>query len=232
MANLALGEHICSPCKKSRRFELLQLRVSSVAAALGVDVKLIPSHQDETDRLHAFRVLMHAEVQDYLEKIVLQILDVTENRIAGGVVTHAGHHLIVTQSIASVSDRRSSARATYPPFKVADLIGNMSSTRKNLEDAIKAHRKRVKDNSGIKASNLQTILLPVGYRDSFFSAIFKDKMNELGEARGHVAHASGLGALVGSVPTGARELQRFSDIKDDLSRLDRYAPRMLMPAWK
>jgi hypothetical protein len=173
---------------------------------------------------------MHSEVQDYLEKIASNILDITEAKMSSSSsITHAAHHLIVTQAVASVSDRRNAARATYPLFRVADLRKDILATQELLIEAVKVHRKRIKDNSGIKFSNLQPLLQPLGYRTHFFSAVFRDKMDELGVARGEVAHASG--AFVQNLPTGARELQRFADIEQGLSMIDRYVPRLLIPLW-
>lgn len=230
MAYLQLGDSINKPCRRSRKITDLKTRIKELASSLAIDKNLIPTGQAEIDRLHAFRVLMHAEVQHYLESIVTQILDVTEQEATTRArITHAGHHLLVFQAMNPLASPRTSAKASYPRYAPEDLKANWSTTSTSLELAIDAHRRRVKGNNGIKVSNMNVILLPVGFRDSFFTSYFRDKMNELGEQRGRVAH--GAGALVSSIPTGRGELQRFLDIEPGLSLADRYVPRLLQPLW-
>ncbi|WP_405636023.1 hypothetical protein OG543_14125 [Streptomyces sp. NBC_01178] len=229
MSELQLGDSIVKPCRRSRKIIDLKVRIAELAVALQVDKNLIPQVQAEIDRLHAFRVLMHAEVQHYLESVVIQILDVTENEASVGRITHAGHHLLIFQAMNPLATPRTSAKASYPQFALSDLKSNWSATSTSLIKAIDGHRKRVKGNNGIKVGNMNTILLPVGFRDTFFTSYFRDKMDELGEQRGRVAHGSG--ALVSSIPTGRGELQRFLDIEPGLSLADRYVPRLLQPLW-
>jgi hypothetical protein len=107
---------------------------------------------------------------------------------------------------------------------------NWATQSSELVKAIRAHRKRVSDNNGIKPSNLNWMLIPLGFRDTFFSSQFRAKMQELGEKRGQVAHGSG--ALVPLIPTGSGELNRFRDIEQGLCELDRFAPRLLAPIWR
>ncbi|MFE1289122.1 hypothetical protein [Streptomyces sp. NPDC058751] len=231
MANLQLGDSILKPCRRSRKLIELKLRIKELASSLGVNEQLIPTGQAEIDRLHAFRVLMHAEVQYYLESIVTQVLDVTEQESSiHARITHAGHHLLVFQAMNPLATPRTSAKASYPQYSSKDLRANWPATASSLQKAVEAHRKRVKGNNGIKVANMNTILLPVGFRDAFFTSRFRDKMDELGEQRGRVAH--GAGALVSSVPTGRGELQRFLDIEPGLSLADRFVPRLLQPLWR
>ncbi|MGW0409853.1 HEPN domain-containing protein [Streptomyces collinus] len=203
-----------------------------MAASLNVTSALIPRGQDEIDRLHAFRVLMHAEVQAYVQAIAEQVMDVTEKQCTTNArLTHAGHHLVAFQSLYPLANTRSSNKATYPDFSPQILKATWPAASNTLIKAIEAHRKRVmKENNGIKPGNLNRVLIPLGFRDVFFTQRFRDKMNELGEQRGEVAHGSGTGVTL--VPTGAGELKRFYDIKQGLSDMDRYAPRLLIPVWR
>ncbi|WP_329056510.1 hypothetical protein OG511_02505 [Streptomyces sp. NBC_01453] len=177
-------------------------------------------------------MLLHAEVQDYVQLVAKQILDVTEQHcLTKSRLTHAGHHLIVFQAYFPLGNTRNSGQANYPDFSPVACRANWQSTSTVLTKAIDAHRRRVlKENNGIKPSNLNRLLLPLGFRDGFFTQQFRDKMNELGEQRGQVAHSSG--AMVTLVPTGSGELKRFADIEQGLADMDKYAARLLMPVWR
>ncbi|MGV9569269.1 HEPN domain-containing protein [Streptomyces nigra] len=226
---IQLGDPINHPCKRSRRVVDLRLRVQQLAASLAVSANQVSSSQAEADRLHAFRVLMHAEVQAYVESIATNILDVTESLAQSSRLTHAGHHLLVYHALHPLNATRSSGNAKYPDFSATALRGNWPTTLATLGNAIEAHRKRIKGNNGIKPSNLNMLLIPIGFRDSFFTQPFRAKMKELGEKRGQVAH--GAGALIPTIPTGAGELKLYRDIEDGLRDMDRYAPRILTPVW-
>ncbi|MFE2532562.1 HEPN domain-containing protein [Streptomyces sp. NPDC059371] len=230
MAYMHLGAHIGHPCRRSRRIVILQSRISQLASSLSISKNLVSQSQADTDRLHAFRVLMHAEVQHYVESIARNVLDVTERQCRLGRLTHAGHHLLIFQSLNPLANTRSSGNASYPDFSPDGLQRSWSTTASSLTKAIEAHRKRIAQNNGIKPSNLNVVLIPLGFRDTFFTQHFRDKMNELGEKRGQVAH--GAGALIPTIPTGAGELNRFHVIEPGLSDMDRYAPRVLIPAWR
>ncbi|MFJ9707000.1 HEPN domain-containing protein [Streptomyces sp. NPDC101234] len=230
MTDLYLGTSIKGPCRRSRRILALRARVQQLATSLSVTPNLVPQSQSDTDRLHSFRVLMHAEVQHYVESVARNILDVSERRCRQSRLTHAGHHLLVFQSLNPLSLPRNSAQASYPGYSNRDLRANWNSTSGSLLKAIEAHRRRIAGNNGIKPANLNMILIPLGFRDTFFTVQFRDKMQELGEKRGQVAH--GAGALMSTIPTGAQELKLYQDIDDGLAKMDRYAPRVLMPIWR
>ncbi|MET9351251.1 HEPN domain-containing protein [Streptomyces termitum] len=229
MVRIQLGDPISHPCNRSRRVVTLGARVQQLAASLSITASLVSSNQEETDRLHAFRVLMHAEIQAYVESIATNVLDVTERLARTSRLTHAGHHLLVYHALHPLNAARSSGNAKYPDFSVTALRSNWHGTHATLEMAIDAHRRRIKGNNGIKPSNLNMLLIPIGFRDSFFAERFRDKMKELGEKRGQVAH--GAGALIPTIPTGAGELNLYRDVEAGLRDMDRYAPRVLIPAW-
>jgi hypothetical protein len=92
----------------------LKLRIAELAKSLSITHNMISQGQAETDRLHAFRVLMHAEVQYYVESIAKQILDTTEQQcVQRSRLTHAGHHLLVFQALSPLANTRNSGKASY-----------------------------------------------------------------------------------------------------------------------
>lgn len=224
-----LGEPIRSPSRRGRRFWLLRRRLDEVAAALGVHAKLVPADQSDVDRIHAFRLLAHAELQSYIEEVAGRVLDVTADKAnSAGVLTHAGHHLIVFYCLHPLSDKRQAMQGRYPPYpREAALRG--PGTGPALAQSLKRHRDLIERNNGVKQGNVRPILLPLGYRDELFPPGLLDQLDALGRDRGTVAHQSGL-VSAASWPTGSSEIGRINSILPGLLSLEKYVPRLLRPA--
>ncbi|MCX5159994.1 hypothetical protein OOK39_11990 [Streptomyces sp. NBC_00264] len=212
----------------SRRGRKLKWRLQELAANLQITTMLVPVKQAEIDQLHAFRVLAHSEVQAYLEEITEQVLTVTEDRaLNGGVLTHAGHHLLVSSSLIPLGNKAQAVNSKFPFYDPMAAQRSVIADSSQLTAAIKRHRKVIKDNGGVKAGNVRMLLSPLGYRDYCFAINLMDKLNEFGRERGNVAH--GAGAAVANIPTGSTELNRITEILPGLIRLDQYVPRLLLP---
>lgn len=228
---LELGAAVRRPGRRSRRGAGLEARIRAVAASLGVTQALVPGSQSEVDRLHAFRLLAHAEVQQAVEDLARQLLEVTADRGSTGVLTHAGHHLLTYQSLEPLGDKRRRGESRQPVFPAAAAAAGVRIDSASLLAAVRRHEKRIKDNNGVKQGNLRALLLPLGYREEFFPPGFLQQADAFGLARGEVAHASGqLAAGAVNWPTGQGELNAAAAVASGLARLDRYAPRLLMPA--
>jgi hypothetical protein len=224
-----LGEPIRRPCSRARNSVPLRHRIRTLAQAVDVDGQLVPRSQIEVDRLHAFRLLAHAEVEQFVETIASNLVDVTEARFArNGDLTHAGHHLLVTWSVSRSLRGDSAGRAKYPAYASPEAVMSAAAHPEDLNAALEQHRARIGNNHGIKAKNVRNLLLPLGYRESFFVPGLLDQLDELGEARGAVAHSSGvIGIQVW--PTGAGEIGAVRRVLPGLEMLERFAPRLLMP---
>lgn len=221
---LHLDDTIRAPRHLPRLARRLRWRIDELAD--GLSASGIPVNQADVDRIHAFRVLAHAEVQSYLEDVADRILTVSSEMLSHrSVVTHAAHHLMVFRSILPLASASTAAQASYPAFARSTVRGLSPS---DFDAAAKAHRKLLERNSGLKASNIRMILGPLGYRDSWFPPGFLDQMDTFGVDRGHVAHRSG---LVGTTqwPSGSSERTRIALLRDGLEAVDAYSARLLMP---
>lgn len=199
--------------------------------ALSVGPTFVTRSQSDIDRLHAFRLLVHSELQAFLDEHCELILDRTADRsTAEGVLTHAGHHLLVHYSIAPLGSPATANESRYPHFVPAESAAAHSASPARLASAISKHRKQVLEkNNGIKAGNVRRLLTPLGYREELFAPGLLDQLDALGRARGDVAHRSGV-VGTNNAPSGSAEYTRLQIILPGLELIERYAPRLLRDA--
>lgn len=221
---LKLGEIVRPPTVRARRTIALRRRLGELRA--GLHMQSAPTSQADVDAIHAFRVLAHSEVQAFLQEIAMGILDVSrEVRAARGKTTHALHHLHIFERVSALNQRGNAAGYIYPTYD-SSLLGSIPSL--DLTRVLARHEKRIKDNSGIKASNINTLFGPLGFRDSWHPPGFLDLMNAFGVQRGNVAHGTGqVGAQ--QWPSGSAEWARISQISPGLESIERFQARLLIP---
>jgi hypothetical protein len=187
----------------------------------------VPVDQSGVDRLHAFRVLAHAEIEFYVEELATVLLDVTESYLAAGTLTHAGHNLVVSWSSARL--RSDPAKSRYPYFRSAEAVARVATDSDDFKSAIKSQRDRIKGNHGVKGANVRQLLVPLGFRDYLFRPGLLDQLDNFGELRGSVAHATG---IVGTTnwPSGSTELGTVKSLYPGLRQLEQFLPVLLHPS--
>lgn len=226
---MELGQTINNPCRRARKLTGLKCRIAALASSLQIDQRLVPRSQTDVDRIHGFRLLVHSEIQEYVESIASCILDTTiQLHAIGNELTHAGHHLSVFNSIIPLVDKRRANSFRYPSFDANEAL-TVSLTRPEMvEKAVNTHRSVIESNNGVKSSNLNRMLVPIGYREGLFPPGFFQLMDNFGRARGDVAHKSG---VVGAAnwPSGSSELQRINQIIPGLASIETHMPRLLIP---
>lgn len=226
---MELGVVLQRPCSFGRRTVDLKHRLGRLAASVSVHDTFVPNDQAGVDRLHAFRLLVHAEVEAFIEAVASTVIDVTEAKATSqGTLTHAGHHLLVTWSVVR-STRRDAGQARYPSYQSAQAKADLSARPDDLKSAISQHRSRIAANHGVTAANVRRLLLPLGFRESCFAPGLLDQLDDLGEARGAVAHSSGV-IGVQNWPSGSSEFAMIRRVLPGLELLERYAPRLLIPS--
>ncbi|WIY05102.1 hypothetical protein QRX60_15130 [Amycolatopsis mongoliensis] len=224
---MQLGEEIQYPCKRGRAAIQLRARIHELTTSLSVTPHTVPLSQREVDLLHGLRVLAHSEIQAFIESVASTILEVTEDNATRGRLTHAGHQLMVHD----MADRyfRATAFSRYPTYDTKLIIANFQSDPIPLAEAIKRHKKVVKENNGVKETNVRRLLLPLGYRESFFVPGLLNDLNNFGAARGDVAHGPGSTVGLQHKPSGSTEITRIKKLEHGLEMLERFAPRLLTP---
>lgn len=226
---MLLGEEIRSPAKRSRMLPALRGRIHDIGASLGVGASFVPAHQSDVDRVHAFRLLVHSEIQAFLDRLATLLLDKVEDRSRQGVLTHAGHHLLVYYSLEPLRSPASAAAAVYPVYTAVDAVASHAITATPLNSALTRHRKVARLNSAVKAGSVKRLLLPLGFRETMLQTALLSNLDSLGDSRNTIAHQSGLVGM-SSLPTGSAEWARLLPILSGLDLLERYAPRLLLAA--
>ena len=224
---MQLGEAIRFPCERGRAALRLKIRLQELSTNLGVTPNLVPKSQRDVDLLHGFRVLAHSEIQAFVEDVATTILEVTDDFATRGRLTHAGHQLMVHD----MADRyfRATESSRYPIYDTKLVNTRFQSDKGPLEEAIKRHKSVIKKNSGLKESNVRRVLLPLGYRESFFARGLLTTLSNFGVERGNVAHGSGVSVGLQHLPSGSTEIARIKNLQHGLEMLERFAPRLLTP---
>lgn len=223
---MELGDAVRGRLGHGRLTRNLAARLTYIALGLDLDNSFVPTDQRDVDRLHAYRLLVHAEIEEFIERLASHALDVTETGVNAGVLTHVGHHLVVAWASARV--RSDAAKARYPYFRSSDAVARLATSTADFHAAIDSHRARIKGNNGLKEANVRQLLLPLGFRESHFSPGLLDQLTAFGELRGAVAHATG---LVGAAPwpSGSTEIGRTTGLLAGLRELERVLPVLLRP---
>lgn len=225
---MLLGDPIHRIARNCRSVRALRIRLSLLAANLGTTDKFVPRNQRDVDLLNGFVVLAHAEIQDNLDSLAKKMLEVTEDLAARHKLTHCGHHLVIQYLMGPLESVRSAREARYPPFEQSQTIRAFMSGTLPLQKAIDKHKKWVRDNSGIKESNVRRILMPLGFRETCFDPALMASLDSLGRDRGSIAHTS---SAVGVIHTssGSTEWVRLRNILAGLEVIHGTAPRLAAP---
>lgn len=163
---------------------------------------------DEYDQVRAFIVLSHAEVEEYIEGMCLDILQKAEARwlksdTAGACVA----------ALMLYNDKQSK-----PPKSLA-LQAPKDTVDEIVKSAFKKHRDFAgRDNHGVKEANLLRLLLPIGFKESDFDTVWLGVMNSFGANRGMVAHRSA--SRVRQPPDPVISRQQVQDVLSGLLLLE------------
>lgn len=170
----------------SRRFELLRRRVGELRE------HLLPEKFDPTgtyddgvhERARAFRVLVHAEFEAFIEDRVEEIaqdrfLVWQSNRVTSRCIVSMVAYHVVAQS---VNDPTS---IINPPQKASPLVHDRVEQAKN---SLINYAKRI--NNGIKEDNLLRLLMPLGLEGHEFDTTWLASITSWATVRGDHAHQS------------------------------------------
>ncbi|MFH9114072.1 HEPN domain-containing protein [Streptomyces globisporus] len=180
-----------------------------------------PPSDEEYDRALAYRVLMHAEIERYLEDALaaalLSSLEILNNL---GKVTHPAASALAHyrskcfldgQENADSSFADSNEIALYAQAKLADVV-------KWIEGAV------VKNNNGIKPADIRKLMGWLGINLSQLDPNLLDALRQLATARGDAAHLSRREIWRRysgrSAPAGASKIRRLPSPSDEVAAVD------------
>lgn len=151
------------------KYELLKRRIEALKINFNIEVNDNNITPQQEDLVRAFRLLCHAEIEDYIEGLATKLLEDgvqnwNENRVAN--------------------------------YNIASLFISSEKIDKNFDITQKAHqlfskfREKIKSNNGIKEENIKKIFAPLGYSINDFDNLFISDISSFGTSRGQVAHTS------------------------------------------
>jgi hypothetical protein len=144
--------------------------------------------QRQLDRARGFRVLVHAEIEAFLEDIGLdKARTVVDNWKASKSTTDSLFCLVAHYHVGfEVSDENDMEEkfVVSSRRKVRDEIAEIA------DRALTQYGSIVSGNNGIKEENLLRLVLPVGVRRSDLDPTWITDLQEFGKRRGTIAHKS------------------------------------------
>ena len=200
----------------SKRYRALKRAVGKLRRAL------LPRNFDPTgsyrgaERVHlraiSFRILVHAEVEFYLEDRALELLTSAWSQWQSArVPSDPILGLLAYGGVETV----------LPPRKLGGDPENQEAyddVEEPLKRAQNVWRATHKRNHGIKEENVLALLLPLGIRADDVDTTLLADLSSFGGARGEVAHRSAVGTTKRADPKD--ELDRANGLVDDLLSLD------------
>lgn len=178
-------------------------RVSSLQAKF-VDAQISAEIADPTgytpdpESLAAFRLLVHAEIEDYLEQKARAGLKAIENAFNAGAT---------------------SIRENISILVIARLVGTEIrfdgiNWPNDVKDALKKAEERCKDNNGIKEYSFNVLSVFAGKMPDELDPALAASLSSYGAERGAVAHKSV--SRVTTIATPREEAKKARDLLDGL----------------
>ena len=193
---------------RSARFRFLQKRCGELRRhLLPVSFSATASYSTRVlDRARGYRVLVHAEIEAYLEDRVKELM-LTAKRAWDADGTPSAVLIALMGYAKSV--------ATVP--SALPTASSNSTLRQRLDESVRHHAHRLKENHGIRTRNVLELLLPIGLDESVLDPVWVAQMDAFGVARGDIAHGS---AMTVSSIDPATEFATVNDLLVGLEYLD------------
>ena len=200
---------------RSKRYQGLRTRIRQLRN------HLLPKEFDATgnyterqiDRASSFMLLSHAEIESYLEDIVVETANSAfDNWKQRGVISKP---LIAMLGYSDSSLLLPPHKKSTPQTRV--LNDGIETTKQDFNDFVYGR------NNGIKATNILNLLLPVGIDEIDIDPLWLGTINTFGSLRGDVAHRTRISNTprVYNAPDPKTEYENVKTIVDGLSTIDK-----------
>lgn len=151
------------------KYQLLNQRIEALKVNFNIEVNDDNITPQQEDLVRAYRLLCHAEIEDYIEGLATKLLEDgvqiwNEKRVA--------NYNIASLFICSEKIERN--------FDITQKANQLFSNYRNI----------IKGNHGIKEENIKKIFVPLGYKIDDFDNVFISDISSFGTSRGQVAHTS------------------------------------------
>ena len=166
--------------------------------------------QAQYTNAQAFVVLSHAVIEEYIERMVLEVVDAS-------IIAFKNHGIQSSCLLALLTYTRNEPAPE-------ELIPGPWSLHARIRGARQVLWRDIEVNHGLQESNVVPLYLRAGLKESDMARAWLDDMNELGRLRGRIAHTTnGPGATAPDDPGDV--LERVKSVLPALSWLDH---RMVM----
>jgi hypothetical protein len=204
----------------------LETRLAALAShllpTLPADTLREPTPEEVTRTL-AFRLMAHAEMEDFLETRVQQV--------ATAAITAFSTSGKVSRALLALACFAENGCGKPPPTLEPEQENQRKEWPKKIDVVVRAKLyvtsflARVKENHGIKEENLLSLLLPVGVDPTTIDPTWLANCNSFGSARGEAAHTSSM--RVSQPPNPADEKKRVEELVRGLAAIDNHLSDLL-----
>lgn len=158
------------------RYSILENRINEIFENFSfAKDPLVPPTEREEDLIRAMVVLCHAEFEDYLEQLANRLIEEGKQKwLSEGVAN---------KNIASLFMNSEKMKPSTPeqPMTI------MTFSIKTITDFSNQVNN---ENHGIKAKNIESIYVPLGYDIDEFDQDFLNELDAFGSERGKIVHTS------------------------------------------
>jgi hypothetical protein len=177
----------------------LKKRVERLANSLLPADVLSGTYSDkQEDQIHAYIVLAHAEIEEFLERLAQYVLD------------RARRNSTPPQCVPVIS-----RLILYKSARGNEKIDGI--TVESIASAVTYYENILTRNHGIKADNLFKMYMPLGLTHDDFDPVLMQELDAFGTLRGGIAHTAAR-LKQGSSPS--KERRKVESIVAELSHLD------------
>ncbi|MCZ8184221.1 MAG: hypothetical protein O9322_14705 [Beijerinckiaceae bacterium] len=176
-------------------------------------------------RALAYRVLAHAEIEQFLEDRVIEIVMSTDKAFKNRRFVSETTICLLNYSQITLSKVPESL--SPPPGKSQNDWNAVIFPDSNFFKAVSTYVNRVRNqNHGVKEENVLSMLLPIGFSATDIDSLLLIELNDFGRKRGAAAHA-GLGQHVRAGVNPLDEIAQVQRILTGLLDVDRKLSKIL-----
>lgn len=162
--------------------------------------------QVNQDRLRSFKLLVHAELEWYIEEA------------ARTVLSHCRSEWTISQRICP-------SLSCMILYQVPKFPDRPRTIREQITSVLNSYEKAINNNNGIKEANLMRIVVPLGIGASSLDTTWLSTIDSYGQSRGEVAHTS---YVVHRALDRNTELQNLRWVLRGLGEFDRKVQKLLV----
>jgi hypothetical protein len=169
----------------------------------------------ELDCTRGYRLLVHAEVEAFLEDRVRHVANevlktwAIDKKLRAAMLSLATFYL--EQEIVSHKQLKD------------EYAGTKKRIEESLDKACQAFNKAISQNNGVRERDILRLLFPIGLKTSEIDSVWLSTIDSFGASRGQVAHSS---VQAQQLPDPKNELETVKVILKGLRRIDGVLTRL------